>query len=92
MRKSLVWVPLLAAVVATALFFAQGGFGAGHGDFDAVIWILGVPGILLTAPGPVASHDLLRLIWWPAVWNAVLWTLLGMGMTRLYRVERPQRT
>jgi hypothetical protein len=86
-RRHLVWIPVLAGVIATALFVAQGGFGGGHGDLDRVIWVLGLPGVLLAgwAPASLARHDLLLLVWWPALWNVLLWGAIARVVPRLRR-------
>lgn len=88
MSRYFIWVPVAAAVVASVLFFAQGGFGAGHGEFDQAIGILGVPGILVPAPDPIAANDFLLVIAWPAMWNVPLWA----AMAALLRKRRLIRT
>ena len=104
MHRRLVWIPIIAAVVATVLLVAQGGFGAGHGAFDRAIWILGLPASLLVewvpAPRVVERHDLLLMVWWPAIWNVLLWAgvvevlmrLRVGGAARAKRTEAPRRS
>jgi hypothetical protein len=84
-RLHLLWIPTGAAIIATALQAMQGGFGAGHGSFDRIIWALGLPGVLMDAwaPAPVARHDLLLLVWWPWLWNVLLWAGIAEIATRL---------
>jgi hypothetical protein len=81
------WVPTAAAVIATALYAVQGGFSGGHGHFDRIIWALGVPGVLMAAcaPAPLATHDLLLVVWWPALWNALFWAAVAEVLSRLRR-------
>jgi hypothetical protein len=87
MRRRLVLIPVLAAMIATGLFVAQGGFGGGHGDLDRMIWVLGFPGMVLAgwAPASLASHDLLLLVWWPALWNVLLWAAIASVISRFRR-------
>jgi hypothetical protein len=72
-------VPLAEAAIASATFFAPGGFGEGHGDFDPAIGLLGLPVLLFVDVVPIPAllkrHDLLFVIWWPAAWNTLLWSL-----------------
>jgi hypothetical protein len=72
-------------VIATALLAAQGGFGGGHGHLDQIIWALSFPGVLMAAwaPAPLAGHDLLLLVWWPALWNVLLWAGIAEILLRL---------
>lgn len=94
MHRRLIWIPIVAAVVATVLLVAQGGFGAGHGAFDRAIWILGLPASLLLewvpAPRVVERHDLLLMVWWPAIANVLLWAGVVEVLMRL-RVEGGER-
>lgn len=85
--RSILWVPAAAAVVATALFAVQGGFGGGHLHLDRIIWMLGFPGVLAIrwAPAPLSAHDLLLIVAWPAVWNALFWAGIAAGVSRLRR-------
>jgi len=82
MSRYFIWVPVAAAVLAAVLFFAQGGFGAGHGDFDEAIGILGLPGILVPPPEPIAANDFLLVIAWPALWNVPLWAVMGIALRK----------
>lgn len=63
-------------VLATVLFFAQGGFGGGHGPLDYAIYILTVPGgwILSSAYEylPGGLPDFVAIIWIPVMINVLL--------------------
>ena len=76
-------VPVVAAVVASALFFAQHGFGGGHGRYDVALGILSLPGILLVEylPLPENISDFVLVILVPAVFNIVL----GIGLAFILR-------
>jgi hypothetical protein len=67
-------IPLIEAVVATAAYFAAGGFGGGHGSHDLLIGVLGLPATLFPAStGPfVDLPDWLLVIWFPAAFNLML--------------------
>src|SRR5688572_14668772 len=48
-----------------------------------------MPAILLSkwAPAPIAAHDVLLFIWWPAMWNTLLWAAIGKGVYHLRNRE-----
>ncbi len=64
-------IPLLSAVLATLLYFTQGGFGGGHGSFDEFIMLLALP-VAITpiaqwpVPGFIGFSGLLSVVWYPA--------------------------
>lgn len=91
--RQLLWlpaVPLAAAVVATALFLIQRGFGGGHGRFDQALGILALPGILLVAYLPLSESvpDFVLVILLPAVFNVVLWIGLALILRFVLRGTR----
>lgn len=83
-------VPIAAAAVATILFVLQGGFGGGHGDFDAAIVMLGVPASLLMlwipVPEVLGSSDLALKVLTPALVNWALWRLAITAVNRRRRL------
>jgi hypothetical protein len=88
-EKILLMLPLAAAIAATALYLIQGGFGAGHGQFDLAIYLLGLPSILWVdyiwpVSGPSARDWLSVVIVPPAVMNL----LLAIGVIGLVRLVR----
>ena len=80
-------VPVVAALLATALFLIQHGFGGGHGRFDQTLGILALPGILLMAHLPLSESipDIILVIWLPAVFNIVLWIGLALILRSILR-------
>ena len=66
----------LPGVGATVLYFAQGGFGGGHGRHDYAIYMLTFPGgwILGSAYMDLTGGlpDLVAMIWVPVILNIVL--------------------
>lgn len=80
-------VPIGAGLLATAAYFAQGGFGGGHGRLDPVIFILGCPAILLLGKVPTPSlierYDLVLVIWCPAFINALILAASGRILRHL---------
>lgn len=82
--RSLVFVPLAAAIISTILFGVQGGFGGGHSALDFVIVILGLPFILFIplVREPLAIPDLLLVIWIPGLLNMLGWFLLASILER----------
>ena len=62
--------------LAAVLFVAQGGFGGGHGPFDLMIFVLGVPWTLI----------LLLLPWTEALWvsDYVMLVLVPLGLNLLF--------
>jgi hypothetical protein len=86
-------IPLICGLFSTIVFYTQGGFGGGHGDFDFLIGILGLPSILLmeTVPLPalVLKNDILLVVWLPAILNALLFSLAsGAILTFSDRIRR----
>ena len=76
MRKILL-VPIYCALLSTLLYFAQGGFGGGHGQFDFVIYCLGLPAVIYgdrlidMLPSTSPGDDLINIIWLPAAANLI---------------------
>lgn len=83
-------VPVVSAIIATALFVLQHGFGAGHGQFDQAIGVLALPGILLLEYLPVSESisDFLLVILLPAVFNILLWSGAALILRLLPRGSR----
>jgi|GEM_PF-5497228 len=69
----LLWViPLAVAFFSAMLYLIQGGFGAGHGDLDLLLWVLALPWSLIEWPGIFYWRDYLWLIVVPFVCNGIL--------------------
>jgi hypothetical protein len=73
-------IPLLCGLLATAVFVLQGGFGGGHGSFDGLIFLLGLPCNLVVTELPLTGHDLADLIWIPTALNMVLFATIGCSI------------
>jgi hypothetical protein len=63
---------VLAAVVAAAMLWAQGGFGAGEGRFDFAIAVLALPWCLLPWPDSVVRHVAVWLLMLPLALNSAI--------------------
>jgi len=77
---------LLAVVIAAAsavLFLKQGGFGGGHGDFDKIIFILGLPWTGIPWPQFIIKHDFIWLIGLPLAMNAMSVLAFTVAVRRL---------
>ena len=79
--------------MSTIVFLTQGGFGGGHGDFDFLIGILGLPSILvmeiLPLPDLVLKNDISLVVWLPAILNALLFSLAtGAILTFSNRIRK----
>ncbi len=72
------------ALVATVLFVVNHGFGAGHGNYDLALGILGLPWILLPWPQFLRQHDFAWLVVVPFGLNY----LLVLTVSRLARRPR----
>jgi hypothetical protein len=77
-------VPVVCGLLATVLFVIQGGVGAGHGNYDLCIFVLGLPSILLidliidSVEVPAfLEYDLLIFIVLPTLMNLTLFGALG---------------
>lgn len=70
MRKALLVVVVLA-LTSSALFWGQGGFGGGHGNFDKPVFILGLPWTLVPWPEFLIKHDFVWLIGLPFALNVL---------------------
>jgi hypothetical protein len=75
MKKAdrVILIPAVLAVTACVLFFAQSGFGGGHGSFDQAIALLGLPGTLIPLPASAWRSDFVAMIMVPAAVNISLW-------------------
>lgn len=77
------------------MFAMQGGFGGGHGPFDFFMGMLGLPSILLVEglplPDLVLRHDIILVVWLPAILNAALFSLVSCGILHIYkRIKKGQ--
>ena len=83
-------IPVVAAVIATALFLLQHGFGAGHGQFDQALGVLALPGILVIERVPLSEStpDFLLVVLLPAVFNLLLWIGLALILRSMLRGTR----
>jgi hypothetical protein len=87
LTQGLMLIPILLGVISNAVFVAQGGFGAGHGKLDFVIMLLAIPWSLpaspygdLPLPDFIKNHDVLLVVWLPALLNMVLLFLVGIAI------------
>src|SRR5262245_59702521 len=89
----LVVLPLFAGLVSTVLFFTQGGFGGGHGNFDGLIVILGLPSIYLVQmvflPEWVLYVDFSYSVILPTMMNTVL-AWIAYRVVRRFVSPRPR--
>jgi hypothetical protein len=76
MRKAFISV-FIIALLATVLFFLNGGFGAGHGPYDRALGILALPWILLPWPSFMLKHDFVWLVLVPLVLNLLVVLVVG---------------
>ncbi len=88
-------VPLVFGLISTVMFAIQGGFGGGHGSFDFHIGVLGLPSILLVEGMPLPdlalNHDIILVVWLPAILNAALFSLVSCGILHIYkRIKKGQ--
>ena len=63
--------------MSSVLFVGQGGFGGGHGDFDTVIFVLGLPWAGIPWPAFLTKHDFVWLIGLPFTLNMLSITLVA---------------
>jgi len=71
------------AAISFVLFWKQGGFGGGHGDFDNVIFVLGLPWAGISWPELLAKHDFAWLIGLPFTLNVTLVLLIAVAIRRM---------
>jgi hypothetical protein len=79
----------VTAAISSGLFWKQGGFGGGHGDFDSVIFVLGLPWAGISWPELLAKHDFVWLIGLPFTLNVVLVLLIAVVVRRMR--HKPQQ-
>lgn len=75
-------LPILLALTSTLVYFGQGGFGAGHGPFDQVLFALALPWCLLPIPGQFLGPDLVWLVAVPLLINSIAVALLSYWLRR----------
>lgn len=77
----LVWIPVAEAVIVTAAFMFQGGFGAGHAPLDP-LFILQYPGVAVVdyLPDSVFYHlnDFILIVLVPFSVNILCFALCGI--------------
>jgi len=66
------------AVIATALFFAQHGFGGGHGNFDQVLFVLSLPWSTIPWPSAFSRSDFTWLVALPFILNLAVVAIVGV--------------
>src|SRR5438105_3247705 len=71
-------IAALITLVSSALYVLQRGFGGGHGRFDRVLFILGLPWSAIPWPSLFADPDLVWLIAIPLAMNLTI--LAGLGI------------
>jgi NADH:ubiquinone oxidoreductase subunit 5 (subunit L)/multisubunit Na+/H+ antiporter MnhA subunit len=81
----------MVAIVATAFFLLQGGFGGGHGRFDRTIFVMGLPWAAMPWPYVVIRYDFVWLIGLPWVLNLAS-VLLIVSAIRAARAKQVNRT
>ena len=60
------------AAISSFLFLSRGGFGGGHGDFDKVLFLLGLPWTSLRPSGFLETNDFVWLIALPFGLNVIV--------------------
>jgi hypothetical protein len=94
--KILVAVPLVPGSVATIFYLLQGGFGAGHGDFDYMIALCGLPWTFFFESFPLPewlaevlpASDYILLIALPVLANLFCLAALGYLVLGLWLGDR----
>ena len=76
-------IPLALGLVSTLFFLIQGGFGGGHGRFDLIVALNALPlGVFgfesVSFPKFIERHDILLVVWFPALINASAFFLFGL--------------
>lgn len=87
-----------SGIVSSLLYFAQGGFGGGHGRFDLAIFALGLPWDLVIGtlpdtawPALFRSNDYSWLIATPLLLNLSAVLAISTLVRRLRRRTRAKR-
>jgi hypothetical protein len=87
--KSVLTAITLIAVTASVLYSIQGGFGAGHGDFDKALLILGLPWTFVPWPAFIIKHDVVWLVGLPFIMNIAV-ALVVVAVVRMAgRASKP---
>jgi hypothetical protein len=74
--------------VSSLLFLKQGGFGGGHGDFDKLLFIMGLPWTALPWPDVLTRHDFVWLIVMPFCFDLAI----VLTIAAILRGRHPSRT
>jgi hypothetical protein len=74
---------IVIAIASTILYWAQGGFGGGHGRFDKTLYVLALPAAALPWPEVLRRRDYMWLIVMPLLVNLSLSALLRAVLARL---------
>ena len=77
------------AAMSSVLFLKQGGFGGGHGDFDKIIFILGLPWVGMPWPASFSKHDFIWLIGLPFCLNIATILLITTGVRARRQSDPP---
>jgi hypothetical protein len=85
----LLLLPIAVGLLATSIYFWQGGFGGGHGTFDRILFTLALPWCLLPLPESFFKSDILWLIVAPFILNLLLAALLTGWLRRRSKLSPP---
>ena len=86
--RILAFVAIGIAAAASCFYGFQGGFGGGGGMYDRVLFLLGLPWILVPWPRLPGGPDYVWLIVFPLISNLIL---AGMLRSLLRRLENRGR-
>ena len=88
-RSRFLVLPVCLSALAAVLFASQGGFGAGHGNFDFAIWALGLPGTLGSIFLSPWTGDFVAFVLLPAAVNLLVWFALASLVQKRLKPRRP---
>ena len=77
-------VVLAMFLLASSLFFAQGGFAGGHGRFDFVLGLLALPWVFIPWPEALwARGDYFPVVVIPFLMNCTVLVVLALAFRRI---------
>jgi hypothetical protein len=88
LKRTLGLLVCAGTLTSTLMFIGQGGFGGGHLRFDRLLYVLGLPWILLPFPKSLMEYGFIWVVAIPWIMNGLLLLIIARCYGRIRQVAR----